>query len=68
MRNKIIEIQEEVQIGDVILEKGDRIEVLIEGMQAKKMAVISVLNNFIKKNQPMPVKDQEKVVSMIEKM
>ncbi len=31
-KNKMIEIQEEVQIGDIILEKGDKIKVLQENM------------------------------------
>ena len=31
MKNEIIEIKEEVEIGDVVLEKGDKIEVLKEG-------------------------------------
>lgn len=31
MKNEIIEIKEEVEIGDVVLEEGDKIEVLKEG-------------------------------------
>lgn len=32
MKNKVIEIKEEVQIGDIILEKGDKIKILKENI------------------------------------
>ncbi len=33
MRKNVVDIKEEIQIGDVILEKGDKIKVLKEGFQ-----------------------------------
>lgn len=35
MKNKIIEIKEEVQIGDYVLEKGDKIKILKESFWTK---------------------------------
>ena len=39
MENKMIEIKEEIIIGDVILEKGDKIEVLKEGSHRNSFAI-----------------------------
>lgn len=38
MKKEIIEIQEEVQIGNVLLEKGDKIEVLKEDMDIRELS------------------------------
>lgn len=35
VENKIIEIKEETQIGNIILEKGDKVEVLKEGWETE---------------------------------
>jgi hypothetical protein len=40
----IVEIQEEVKIGDVILEKGDKIEVLQEKKALKENLINSLVN------------------------
>ena len=62
MKNEIIAIKEEVTIGEVVLEKGDRIEIIQE---MKKEDVASTVKKFIDDNKPMPVKDLEKLYSQI---
>ena len=48
MKKEIIEIKEEVQIGDVILEAGDKIEVLKEYDRSKVRMAASEVSQIVK--------------------